>query len=212
MVQLTQNMQKISKKWKKRQKCIDITLRKWSWRPLWQVGKKSISRFHSQSGALLGWFCNFPYQVRCGGAMENCQTTQKVHLVGCDPKNQATSIPYNCIFETLNYHQLAETPNHRHIHTESTKKFIPQTATPAPAKKQRPLKSRWICWLYLRHWQCRQHFSSRKLCVQGLQAWHFYQKCIGNVCAVAAPPPLHQTVFFLPFFKGVLSKSSSRSG
>ena len=129
-----------------------------------------------------------------------------------DPKNQATSIPYNCIFETLNYHQLAETPNHRHIHTESTKKFIPQTATPAPAKKQRPLKSRWICWLYLRHWQCRQHFSSRKLCVQGLQAWHFYQKCIGNVCAVAAPPPLHQTVFFLPFFKGVLSKSSSRSG
>ena len=83
MVQLTQNMQKISKKWKKRQKCIDITLRKWSWRPLWQVGKKSISRFHSQPGALFGWFCNFPHQVRCGGGVENCQTTQKVHLVGC---------------------------------------------------------------------------------------------------------------------------------
>ena len=29
------------KKWeKKRQKCIDITLCKWSWSPLWQVGKK----------------------------------------------------------------------------------------------------------------------------------------------------------------------------
>ena len=52
MVQLTQNMQKISKKWKKRQKCIDITLRKWSWRPLWQVGKKSINRFHRPPVAL----------------------------------------------------------------------------------------------------------------------------------------------------------------
>ena len=74
---------KNSKKWKKCQKCIDITLHKWSWRPLWQVGKKSISRFHSQPGALFGWFCNFPHQVRCGGGVENCQTTQKVHLVGC---------------------------------------------------------------------------------------------------------------------------------
>ena len=40
MVQLTQKMQKIKKKVreKKRQKCIDITLCKWSW----QVGKKNI--------------------------------------------------------------------------------------------------------------------------------------------------------------------------
>ena len=64
-------------------KCIDITLCKWSWRPLWQVGKKSISRFHSQSGALFGWFCNFPHQVRCGAGVENCQTCTKVDLVGC---------------------------------------------------------------------------------------------------------------------------------
>ena len=83
MVQLTQKIQKISKKWKKGQKCIDITLHKWSWRPLWQVGKKSISRFHSQPGALFGWFCNFPHQVRCEGGLEKCQTTQKGHLVGC---------------------------------------------------------------------------------------------------------------------------------
>ena len=76
MVQLTQNMQKISKKWKKRQKCIDITLRKWSWRPLWQVGKKSISRFHSPPSPLWYRFGNFPEPSTCLVTLENCQKTK----------------------------------------------------------------------------------------------------------------------------------------
>ena len=73
MVQLTQNMQKISKKWKKRQKCIDITLRKWSWRPLWQVGKKSINRFHSPAGELFEGFGIFPHLSTCLGGVEKSQ-------------------------------------------------------------------------------------------------------------------------------------------
>ena len=76
MVQLTQKMQKNSKKWKKRQKCIDITLRKWSWRPLWQVGKKSISRFHSPPSPLWYRFGNFPEPSTCLGTLENCQKTK----------------------------------------------------------------------------------------------------------------------------------------
>ena len=56
MVQLTQKIKKVKKSEKKRQKCIDITLRKWSWRPLWQVGKKSINSFHRPPGELFERF------------------------------------------------------------------------------------------------------------------------------------------------------------
>ena len=76
MVQLTQNMQKISKKWKKRQKCIDITLRKWSWRPLWQVGKKTCWRFHRPPGELFEGFGIFPHLSTCLGGLEKSQTLQ----------------------------------------------------------------------------------------------------------------------------------------
>ena len=50
----------IFKKWKQRQKCIDITLRKWSWKPLWQVGKKTFWRFHRPPGELFEGFWIFP--------------------------------------------------------------------------------------------------------------------------------------------------------
>ena len=83
MVQLTQKMQKNSKRWKKRQKCIDITLRKWSWRPLWQVGKKTCWRFHRPPGELFEGFGIFPHLSTCLRGVEKSQTLQKVHLVAC---------------------------------------------------------------------------------------------------------------------------------
>ena len=70
MVPLTQKMQKNSKRWKKRQKCIDITLRKWSWRPLWQVGKKTCWRFHRPPGELFEGFGIFPHLSTCLGNVE----------------------------------------------------------------------------------------------------------------------------------------------
>ena len=51
---------KNAKKWKECQKCIDITLRKWSWTPLWQVGKKSYYRYHRSPGELFEGFGIFP--------------------------------------------------------------------------------------------------------------------------------------------------------
>ena len=83
MVPLTQKMQKSSKRWKKRQKCIDITLRKWSWRPLWQVGKKTCWRFHRPPGELFEGFGIFPHLSTCLRGVEKSQTLQKVHLVAC---------------------------------------------------------------------------------------------------------------------------------
>ena len=77
MVQLTQkNSKNFKNVKKKRQKCIDITLRKWSWRPLWQVGKKSISRFHSPPSPLWYRFGNFPEPSTCLVTLENCQKTK----------------------------------------------------------------------------------------------------------------------------------------
>ena len=64
---------KFKKKWIKRQKCIDITLRKWSWRPLWQVGKKSFWRFHSPTGELFEGFAIFPHLSTCLGGVEKSQ-------------------------------------------------------------------------------------------------------------------------------------------
>ena len=70
------NSKNFKKVKKKRQKCIDITLRKWSWRPLWQVGKKSISRFHSPPSPLWYRFGNFPEPSTCLVTLENCQKTK----------------------------------------------------------------------------------------------------------------------------------------
>ena len=58
--------EKNSKKWKKRKKCIDITLRKWSWRPLWQVGKVGVWKNPKPFNKFTWWpveaskfWCNF---------------------------------------------------------------------------------------------------------------------------------------------------------
>ena len=68
----------IKKKWKKRQKCINITLRKWSWRPLWQVGKKTYNQVNFLKG--LGFFHNFQH---VWGLRKNPKIQSYVAKFGC---------------------------------------------------------------------------------------------------------------------------------
>ena len=64
---------------KKRQKCIDITLRKWPWV---KVGKKSYIRFRPP-GELFEGFGIFPHLSICLGCVENPQIHSYLAKFGC---------------------------------------------------------------------------------------------------------------------------------
>ena len=72
----------ISKKWEeKTPKCIDITLCKWSWWPLWQVGKIFI-----QPLTLFEGFRIFPGSLRCW----------LLNLPGKNPQIQSHLAKFGC--------------------------------------------------------------------------------------------------------------------
>ena len=80
MVQLTQKMQFFLKKVKnKRQKCIDITLRKWSWRPLWQVGKNILTPPQATRWTFLKSLEFFHNSQTCWELWKNHKTLKKLN-------------------------------------------------------------------------------------------------------------------------------------
>ena len=64
---------------KKSPKCIDLTLFKWSWWLLWQVGEKSIKCFHRSPGALFEGSRIFPELPTCLGGVEKSQNAKSNH-------------------------------------------------------------------------------------------------------------------------------------